>query len=157
MVKPYRRQKFKAVKPRVDPVAKNRASRHERGYDNDWVCARDKSMAAYGGLCQECRRRGYVETANAVDHIIPLLDAPHLRLSQANLEPLCNVHHNGFKRRIEAHARAHGLVMMLQRWIKHPETRPPQFQIVRYGPMKEPTDGDLSGQGSQSEPDIPAA
>ena len=159
MVKPYRRQSFQRLKPAFvqKEQEQKRGSRQERGYDSDWERERLVTIKAQGGLCQECLRRGYIAAFDVVDHIIPLRDAPHLRLSQPNLELMCNVHHNGLKRRIEAYARSTAQIKMLQRWMKHPETRPAQFQIVRYGPMKEPTNGDLSGQDSQSEPDIPTA
>ncbi|WP_306049203.1 hypothetical protein [Oceaniradius stylonematis] len=81
-------------------------------------------------------RRGYLHRADVVDHMVPVADAPQLRLDPNNLDGLCHRHHNGWKRRLEDYARKAGLLHMLPMWVKRPETRPAQFKITRFGPMK---------------------
>lgn len=114
-----------------------RGSRQERGYDGDW----DKLRLAYKdkvhGLCEECRRKGWPEFCDVIDHMIPVEDDPAKRLDEWNLDALCHVHHNGWKRKLEDFARKTGAIAMLPMWIKFPETRPAHFQILRYGPAKE--------------------
>jgi 5-methylcytosine-specific restriction endonuclease McrA len=48
-----------------------------------------------------CKAKGKIVSATVVDHIIPLRQAPELRLDPANLQPLCNYCHNSTKRREE--------------------------------------------------------
>lgn len=79
-----------------------RGSRHARGYDAAWTRLRDAFMARpENQLCVECSAEGRVTVAQDADHVVPFmgLDDP-LRLSAANLRPLCRHHHN-------LHTRAH--------------------------------------------------
>lgn len=79
---------------------------------------------------------------DVIDHIIPVADAPELRLKRENLQGLCHSHHNGWKRLMETFARKTGATSLLIQWCKHPETRPRQFQIVKFGPLKDLLDAD---------------
>jgi len=40
-------------------------------------------------LCRHCLREGRVTAATLVDHIVPLSQAPDLRLLRSNLQSLC--------------------------------------------------------------------
>lgn len=40
-------------------------------------------------LCRYCLRQGRVEAATCVDHIVPISQAPDLRLVRSNLQALC--------------------------------------------------------------------
>lgn len=114
-----------------------RGSRHERGYDREWELLAAEYKKSVAGQCEECRRRGYLQHCDVIDHMVPVTDAPDRRLDRANLDALCHVHHNGLKRRIEDWARKTGALHMLPMWMKNPETRPIQFQIVKRGPLAE--------------------
>lgn len=114
-----------------------RGSRHDRGYGADWTRIRDAYKSKAHGQCEECRRRGYLTVCDVIDHMIPIEDAPELRLEMSNLDALCHRHHNGWKRRLEEYARKTGAILMLPQWIKFPETRPAHFHITKFGPLKE--------------------
>jgi 5-methylcytosine-specific restriction protein A len=51
----------------VDSVRK---SRHERGYDNDWLKLRKRIMQRDIWQCQPCKKNGRLTIAEEVDHII---------------------------------------------------------------------------------------
>jgi hypothetical protein len=106
-------------------------SPRSRGYDAAWDKLSLRYRTAVKGMCEECARRGHVAACDVVDHMIPVRDDPSRRLDPSNLDALCNLHHNGFKRRIEKYARATGDVHMLPLWMKYPETRPAHFRIVK--------------------------
>ena len=58
-------------------------------------------VVAQEPLCVECLASGLADRATAeVDHIIPISEAPHLRLTRENLQGLCSVCH-GRKTRAE--------------------------------------------------------
>lgn len=116
---------------------KYRGSRQSRGYDRDWELLRARYLRHVKGRCEECRRRGYLDLAIDVDHIIPIQDEPDLRLEWSNLQALCREHHKGWKARMEAYARKIGAINLLPQWCKHPETRPAQFAILKRGPLAE--------------------
>lgn len=119
-----------------------RGSRHERGYDAEWVALAAEYKKSVKGRCEECARRGYLETCDAIDHMEPVADNPDRRLDRSNLDALCHKHHNGLKRRIEEYARKTGAIRMLSIWMKNPETRPIQFQIMKRGPLASLFDED---------------
>lgn len=78
--------------------------------------------------------------------MIPVTDAPERRLDKANLDGLCNIHHNGLKRKVENYARKMGQLELLPVWMKNPDTRPAQFQIIRYGPLGKPDERGERGE-----------
>lgn len=119
----------KMERPR--PKSRYRGSSRSRGYDANWDKLSKQYRAHVNGLCEECARRGYAKVCDVVDHMIPVADDGEKRLSWNNLDALCHSHHNGFKRRIEEYARKTNAISLLPQWVKHPETRPIHFQIVR--------------------------
>jgi len=82
-----------AKKPKNIRRQYHEKSRHERGYDNDWVKLRNNHIAK-NPLCAHHLKRRQVVEAKDVDHIIPFksLDDP-LRLDPDNLESLCRKCH----------------------------------------------------------------
>lgn len=71
-----------------------RGSRHERGYDADWVRLRDWFMAQpENQLCVLCDEQGLTVKATDCDHIVPFRGkADPRRLDPTNLQPLCEAH-----------------------------------------------------------------
>jgi 5-methylcytosine-specific restriction protein A len=71
-------------------------TRHERGYDNQWVKLRDWFIKQpENALCRMCEQEGRAIESAEVDHIVPFrgLDDP-LRLDPTNLQGLCKTHHH---------------------------------------------------------------
>lgn len=64
----------------------------QHGYDNAWNRLSVR-MRAERPLCERCVKRGIAEPATEVHHIIPIDQAPWLRLEVSNLECLCNACH----------------------------------------------------------------
>jgi hypothetical protein len=62
-----------------------RGTSTERGYDVVWRRIRAMVLADEP-LCRECLKKGLVEAAREVDHIIPIKQAPQLRLVHENLQ-----------------------------------------------------------------------
>jgi len=52
-------------------MAWHRSSRHDRGYDANWVKLRKLVLQWDKHLCQPCKRAGRVTQATEVDHITP--------------------------------------------------------------------------------------
>lgn len=69
-------------------------TRHERGYDNEWVRLRASVLDAEP-LCRRCAKQGRVTAATQVHHIQRFigLDDP-LRLDPRNCEPICRPCHD---------------------------------------------------------------
>lgn len=128
-----------------------RGSRQSRGYDREWELLSTDYKRSVKGQCEECRRRGYMQPCDVIDHMVPVADAPERRLERSNLDALCHVHHNGLKRRIEEYARKTGALTMLPIWMKHPETRPIAFQIMKRGPLGELFDAEDKARGSAAD------
>lgn len=128
--------------PRDRKRERFRGSRQSRGYDREWELLAAEYRRAVKGQCEECRRRGFLTLADVVDHMVPVTDAPDRRLDWSNLDAQCHQHHNGLKRRIEDYARKTNALEMLPTWMKHPETRPIAFQIMKFGPLKALFDGE---------------
>ena len=123
------------------PKNKYRESARKRGYDNDWQKLAKRYRRSVKGLCEECAREGFVHPSDVVDHMIPVIDAPELRLQWSNLDALCHKHHNGIKRRIEQYARKTDALGMLPQWMKYPESRPIHFQTRQRAPGRIVGDG----------------
>lgn len=47
-----------------------------------------------GPLCVACEAKGRVVAAHAIDHIVPVQDAPERAYDEDNLQPLCHACHN---------------------------------------------------------------
>ena len=66
-----------------------RGSRHQRGYDAEWVKLRAAHLKRQPG-CIVCGTTRDVD----VDHVQTIREAPHRRLDPTNLRTLCRLHHN---------------------------------------------------------------
>ena len=69
---------------------RTRASRIQRGYDYAWI----KLSRHLREQQPFCSILGCNNQDLTVDHIIPLSDAPYLRLEITNLQVLCRVHNS---------------------------------------------------------------
>jgi 5-methylcytosine-specific restriction endonuclease McrA len=119
----FRRQKFPTLGSRKIRNGQDRDDSGERGYDNRWnrLSAR---FAKQNPFCRFCDQEGFdTELGQARDHIIPVRDRPDLRLTWKNVQNLCNSHHNGEKRKLEAIARATGQLECLPAWCEDIELR----------------------------------
>ena len=76
------------VKWKPDAV---RGNRHQRGYGNAWLKIRAAVFRRDRGLCQQCRRDGYVTEATDVDHIVSKARGGADDMS--NLQSLCSPCH----------------------------------------------------------------
>ena len=72
-------------------MAWSKVSRHKLGYGTAWVKLRLVILQRDGYLCLECKRKGFVKTANQVDHIIS--KALHGTDDESNLQSLCKPCH----------------------------------------------------------------
>lgn len=61
-----------------------RGSPRERGYDRIWEKARKMYLAEHP-ICEECHRA----VADTVHHVVPIVDAPELRLVEENFMGVC--------------------------------------------------------------------
>lgn len=78
----------------------DRESAAKRGYGYKWQKAREAYLKKYP-LCIDHERRGYVEPATVVDHIIPHRGDMTLFWDSSNWQSLCKVCHDSHKQRIE--------------------------------------------------------
>ena len=78
----------------------DRESAAKRGYGYKWQKARDAYLKKHP-LCVDHERRGYVEPATVVDHIIPHSGDMTLFWDSSNWQSLCKVCHDSHKQRIE--------------------------------------------------------
>ena len=60
----------------------------KRGYDYAWQKLRNRVLDKQP-LCIDCLKQNRVRPAIEVHHVIPIADAPKLRLEESNLAPLC--------------------------------------------------------------------
>lgn len=103
-----------------------RGSAASRGYDRHWgrtrnafitqrcaecgdcpsaMCMKCGGSGLSAGFCWECLAEGRMVRVDEVDHVIPWLKYPHLRLELRNLQPMC-VKHHGAKSIAEQHGTA---------------------------------------------------
>lgn len=81
-------------------MAWSKESRQSRGYGPAWDRVRKVVLARDFGLCQVCKKKGFVTHATAVDHIISKAKAATLRWSQeridaeSNLQAICKPCHD---------------------------------------------------------------
>jgi 5-methylcytosine-specific restriction protein A len=71
----------------------------ERGYDNRWRVLSERKRAI-DPLCEECERQGVVTAADEVHHVVPISEAPWLRLKWSNLMSVCRACHAEIERRV---------------------------------------------------------
>jgi hypothetical protein len=117
----FRRQSAPSIWTR--PREQGRASRHERGYDAAWDRLAKRFLRRYP-FCRFSEQDGF-ETilAVTVDHIIPVEDAPELRLVWGDLQSLSTKHHYDTKARLERIARAEDRLDELVAWCAEPQLR----------------------------------
>ena len=70
-----------------------RGSASARGYDRAWQRCRN-TFIARNPLCLFCMRKGILEPAAEVDHILTIEARPDLRLDWSNLRSLCKPCHS---------------------------------------------------------------
>ena len=71
-----------------------RGSAASRGYGGAWRRARRAYLARQeNALCRECEKRGVVEAATDVDHVIPHRGDRALFWDESNWQPLCGTCH----------------------------------------------------------------
>ena len=70
----------------------DRPNAHTRGYDREWSKLKRQYQAA-NPLCELCLEQSRTTPAQLVHHVIPIHDAPQLRLVWSNLQSLCAQHH----------------------------------------------------------------
>ena len=61
-------------------------SRHLRGYDSTWTKTRERILRRDFGICQPCKRIGYIHQGNEVDHIISKAEGKRLGWAQSRIE-----------------------------------------------------------------------
>lgn len=72
----------------------NKTSRRNQSfYDSPAWRKLRKWFARQNPVCVECRDEGIARTLDVVDHIVPI-EQGGARLDPANLQALCNRHHN---------------------------------------------------------------
>ena len=64
----------------------------EAGYDYDWKKLSERYRKE-NPLCVVCAERGIATAAEEVHHVVPITEAPWLRLAVSNLMALCVVCH----------------------------------------------------------------
>lgn len=114
----------------VDSRQERRGSPSQRGYDHDWTRA-SLAHRRKEPLCRECRFRGRRTAADLVDHIVPVVDRPDLRLDRENFCSLCKDCHDRVKRALEAYARRAGDILLLRAWMADPVSRPIHMRYER--------------------------
>lgn len=88
--KPHAQRSEKQRRAEIDA---RRGSSSARGYDAVWRKLR-KVYLIKNPLCVFCEEEGKLTPATVVDHIVPIAQAPVLRLDPKNLRSLCKPHHD---------------------------------------------------------------
>ena len=70
---------------------KKRESSSKRGYDSRWRKIR-KMKLSMNPLCEHCQKRGIIESAKEIDHIVPLRKGGTHQFD--NLQSLCKSWHS---------------------------------------------------------------
>jgi 5-methylcytosine-specific restriction endonuclease McrA len=68
----------------------------EAGYDGAWKRLSVR-FRQENPLCEECKKRGIATEAQEVHHVIPIAEAPWLRLEWNNLMALCVACHRALE------------------------------------------------------------
>ena len=116
----FRRREFPKVGVKAQGFPKRAAAAE---YDHRWE-RMSLNFRKKHPFCRFCEQEGYeARLADDVDHIVPIEDGG-AKLDVTNLQSLCRRHHNGLKRRLQEHARKHGMLEMLPKWCAEPRSRP---------------------------------
>lgn len=83
---------------------KRRGTATQRGYDAVWRRLRLLQLHKEP-LCRFCAQMGRSVEAQAVDHIVSIKEAPHLRLEPSNLRSLCKRCHDQHTARTQGFAK----------------------------------------------------
>lgn len=67
---------------------RDRGSAARRGYDRAWRTFRERVLSQRP-VCADCEAAGFVAAAEHLHHVEKLTDAPHRRLDERNVLPLC--------------------------------------------------------------------
>lgn len=78
---------------RIRKKDRERGTAHQRGYDAEWERERTKYLEEHP-LCVDHKRRGFIEVATVVDHIIPHKGDKALFWDKNNWQSLCESCHN---------------------------------------------------------------
>lgn len=78
---------------RIRKKDRERGTAHQRGYDAEWEKERTKYLEEHP-LCVDHKRRGFIEVATVVDHIIPHKGDKVLFWDKNNWQSLCESCHN---------------------------------------------------------------
>lgn len=78
---------------RIKQKDRERGTAHQRGYDARWEKERTKFLDE-NPLCADHRKRGLVEAATVVDHIVPHKGDQVLFWDKNNWQPLCKSCHD---------------------------------------------------------------
>jgi len=70
-----------------------------RGYDYRWFKVRNLK-AKINPLCEICEQQDIDTPLDVVHHIVPIEQAPELRLVMSNLQSLCWLHHEAVHGRV---------------------------------------------------------
>lgn len=139
---PWRPPQPKGLERKQDR-ARWRISPRKRGYDSRW----DKASMGFRRKhpwCEFCRQEkaeGDWLPTSVTDHVLPAHEYPELRYKRTNWVPLCQFHHDSSKARLEAYARKHGLVAMLEGWVWDPMSRPVHLRPIAVVPGYQPSCG----------------
>lgn len=118
-----RQRKFPQVGGRQKRDERPRGNASARGYDWYWSKVSERFRRKHP-FCRFCEQKGFeVTPAEVVDHIIPLVDRPDLKLTTSNLQSLCGRCH-AYKGRLEIYAREYGQLDLLPQWCADPDSRP---------------------------------
>ena len=89
---PVRPPTFRPITAVANAPRDPRPPASARGYDAAWRRVRNQHLAA-SPVCVLCEREGRSVPATVVDHIQPIVVAPHRRLDLTNLRSVCCDHH----------------------------------------------------------------
>lgn len=78
---------------RIRKKDRERGTAHQRGYDAEWERERTKYLEEHP-LCVDHKRRGFIEVATVVDHIIPHKGDKAFFWDKNNWQSLCESCHN---------------------------------------------------------------
>jgi 5-methylcytosine-specific restriction protein A len=89
--------KAKTFSQRQGRPSEPRPTARARGYDRAWERLRNAFLAQH----PMCFAPGCNRAADVVDHIIPIVVNPALRLAWSNCRPACTHHHNALTARFK--------------------------------------------------------